>query len=235
MWSEGQLGVPLLVQLAFVLVVPWVHAVLGEGLWGGATIGKRLVALRVVVADGSVVGPVRALLRRLTLDLVLASVLALGVWLAVVRRHGFRPALPLPPLVLGDYLVSLAFVANLFVFLLLCRALDRVGRFPHDWLVGAAVVNGSASAVVAARVEAAALARRSAAAASSSSLPVAVPPAPPVPDPPASQPSSPPPVIAPVVAAARRRKGVVRYLLDFILDTRLLRGRRPSSRPRTPL
>ena len=66
--SGGQVSAPLWLLAAVFAGAGWTHTLVGEGLCGGATLGKRALGLRVAVPGGGALPVWRVALRRLCLD-----------------------------------------------------------------------------------------------------------------------------------------------------------------------
>ena len=138
--SDGAVSVPVWVPALVFVAAGWAHTLAGEGAFGGATLGKRALGLRVVGGGGFDPALWRVVARRACLDAVVLVVAALALWLTMVRQYGGLP--PGTPVELdgSDAMVFCAFFANLVVLLALGRRLDPKRRFPHDSLAGLAVI-----------------------------------------------------------------------------------------------
>ena len=145
--SGGQVSAPVPALAALFFVAGWTHSVVGEGLCGGATLGKRWAALRVVDRRGRKPRVGWVLLRRLALDAVGLGIASLALWLTMVRQYG--GLLDAAPVALerGDLAVFCAFAVNLLVLLGLAGRLDPQRRLPHDWLAGLCVAEADSLAV----------------------------------------------------------------------------------------
>lgn len=138
--SDGAVSVPVWVPVLVFFAAGWAHTLAGEGAFGGATLGKRALGLRVVGGGGVEPRLWRVAARRACLDAVVLVVTALSLWFTMVRQYGGLP--PGTPVELdgSDAAVFCAFFANLVVLLALGRRLDPKRRFPHDSLAGLAVI-----------------------------------------------------------------------------------------------
>ena len=143
--SRGAVSVPVWAPVLVFFAAGWAHALVGEALCGGATLGKRALGLRVVGGGGQEPVLWRVAVRRACLDAVVLAVTALALWLTMVRQYGGLP--PGAPVDLdgSDVAVFCAFFVNLVVLLALGRRLDPKRRFPHDSLAGLAVVCAAAA------------------------------------------------------------------------------------------
>ena len=138
--SQGAVSVPLWVPALVFFAAGWAHTLAGEGLCAGVTLGKRALGLRVVGGGGQEPALWRVAVRRACLDVVVLAVMALALWLTMVRQYGGLPLGAPVDLDGSDAVVFCAFFANLVVLLALGRRLDPKRRFPHDSLAGLAVV-----------------------------------------------------------------------------------------------
>ena len=145
--SGGQVSAPLWLLAAVFAGAGWTHTLVGEGLCGGATLGKRALGLRVAVPGGGALPVWRVALRRLCLDTLLVALAAVARWFTMVRQHGRIPAGGPVGLDASDAAVFCAFFLNLVVLAALARRFDPRRRFPHDWVAGLSVVcDGDAEA-----------------------------------------------------------------------------------------
>lgn len=145
--SAGDISVPVWVPLLVYFVAGWAHTLAGEGVFGGATLGKRALGLRVVGGGGLDPALWRVALRRMCLDAVVLLVAVLALWFTMVRQYRGLPGETPVEFDLADALVFCAFVVNLLVLLALGRRFDPQRRFPHDSLAGLAVISAAQPAV----------------------------------------------------------------------------------------
>lgn len=138
--SEGAVSVPVWVPVLVFFAAGWAHALVGEGLCGGVTLGKRALGLRVVGPGGVEPALWRVAVRRAGLDAVVLVVATLALWFTMVRQYGGLPSGTPVQLDGSDVAVFCAFFVNLVVVLALARQFDPQRRFPHDSLAGLAVV-----------------------------------------------------------------------------------------------
>ena len=138
--SDGAVSVPVWVPVLVFFGAGWAHTLAGEGVFGGVTLGKCALGLRVVGGGGQAPALWRVAARRACLDAVVLVVAALALWLTMVRQYGGLP--PGTPVDLdgSDAAVFCAFFVNLVVLLAFARRFDPKRRFPHDSLAGLAVV-----------------------------------------------------------------------------------------------
>ncbi len=138
--SGGEVSVPVWVPVLVFFAAGWAHALAGEGLFGGVTLGKRALGLRVVGPGGAEPVLWRVAVRRTGLDAVVLVVATLALWFTMVRQYGGLPSGTPVELDGSDVAVFCAFFVNLVVVLALVRRFDPKRRFPHDSLAGLAVV-----------------------------------------------------------------------------------------------
>ncbi len=138
--SEGAVSVPVWVPVLVFFAAGWAHALAGEGLCGGVTLGKRTLGLRVVGPGGAEPALWRVAVRRAGLDAVVLVVATLALWFTMVRQYRGLPSGTPVQLDGSDVAVFCAFFVNLVVVLALARRFDPQRRFPHDSLAGLAVV-----------------------------------------------------------------------------------------------
>ncbi|MCY4120745.1 MAG: RDD family protein [Acidobacteria bacterium] len=143
--SDGAVSVPVWVPALVFFGAGWAHTLAGEGVLGGVTLGKRALGLCVVGGGGQAPALWRVAARRACLDAVALVVVALALWLTMVRQYGGLPPGSPVDLDVSDVTVFCAFFVNLLVLLALARRFDPKRRFPHDSLAGLAVICDSAA------------------------------------------------------------------------------------------
>jgi len=85
----GQVGMAMVLVVVFVLT--WFYPVMFEVLWNGQTIGKRVLGIRVVAADGAPVGWMGAFVRNLLRAVdMLPALYATGLVAALFDPWGRR-------------------------------------------------------------------------------------------------------------------------------------------------
>jgi len=85
----GQVGMGMVLIVVFVLT--WCYPVLFEVLWNGQTIGKRVLGIRVVAADGAPIGWMSAFVRNLLRAVdMLPALYAAGLVAALFDPWGRR-------------------------------------------------------------------------------------------------------------------------------------------------